>query len=77
MIKQYKETMYNTNHLLQSFDANYIKKKILACHSHSFLLPCTKVEEYFIISITFIFNLYFLCFVVHELQLLELLSAIF
>ena len=36
-------------------------------HSHNFLLPWNTVDEYFIISITFIFNLYFLCFVVDEL----------
>ena len=36
-------------------------------HSHNFFLPDITVEEYFSISITLIFNLYFLCFVVDEL----------
>ena len=42
-------------------------KKNLVWHSHNFLLPCITVEENFIIIISFIFNLYFLCFVVDEL----------
>ena len=45
----------------------FIVKKNLVWHSHNFLLPYITVEEYFIISIKFIFNLYFLCFVVDEL----------
>ena len=46
---------------------NFIEKD-LVWHSHNFLLPCITVEEYItIISITLIFNLYFLCFVVDEL----------
>ena len=44
---------------------NKIKKKNLMWHSHNFLLPY--ITEYFIISITFIFNLYFLGFVDDEL----------
>ena len=36
-------------------------------HGKNFLLPYITVEEYFIICFTFIFNLYFLCFVVDEL----------
>ena len=43
------------------------KKKNLVWHSHNFLLSYITVEEYFKISTTFIFNLYFLCFVVDEL----------
>ena len=43
------------------------EKKILVWHSHNFLLPYITVEEYFIISITSIFNLYFICFAVDEL----------
>ena len=50
-----------TKHLLNK---NIYKN--LVWHSHNFLLPCITVE-YFIISITFIFNLYFLCFVADEL----------
>ena len=45
----------------------HIKKKYLGWHSHNFLLPCITEEEYFIISTTFIFYLYFLYFVVEEL----------
>ena len=33
----------------------------------NFILPYNKIEEYIIISITFIFNLYFLCFVTDAL----------
>ena len=40
-------------------------------------LPYITVEEYFIISITFIFNLYFLCFVVDELPALIVIVNIF
>ena len=40
--------------------------KNLVWHSHIFLLPYIIVEEYFINSITFIFNLYFICFVVDD-----------
>ena len=43
----------------------YIKN--LVWHSHNFLLPYITVEEYFINSIAFKFNLHFICFVVHEL----------
>ena len=45
--------------------------KNLVWHSHNFLLPCITVEKCFITSITFIFNLYFLCFVVDELPALN------
>ena len=45
--------------------ATCLKKKNLVWHSHNFLLP--QVEEYFINSITFIFNLYFIFFIVDEL----------
>ena len=48
----------------------FIRNFILYCHvenlvrhSHNFLLFCIAVEEYFVVSIAFIFNLYFLCFV--------------
>ena len=44
-----------------------ITLKNLVWHSHNFLLPYITVEEYFIISITFMFNLYFLYFVADEL----------
>ena len=47
--------------------ATCLKKKNLVWHSYNFLLPYIKVEEYFIISITFIFNLYFIFFIVDEL----------
>ena len=40
------------------------KKKNLVWHSHNFLLPYITLEVYFIICFTFIFNHYFLCFVV-------------
>ena len=43
------------------------EKKYLVWHSHNFLLPYITVEEYFIISIIFMFNLQFLCIVVDEL----------
>ena len=42
-------------------------KKNLVWHSHNFLFPFITVEDFFIISITFIFNLCFPCFVVYEL----------
>ena len=48
-------------------EQNKTNKKNLVWHSHNFLLPYITVEEYFIMSITFIFKLYFLCFVVDEL----------
>ena len=41
--------------------------KNLVWHSHNFLLPYTVVEEYFIISFTFIFDLYFQCFTVDKI----------
>ena len=41
--------------------------KNLVGPSHKFLLPYITVEQYFIIFFTFIFNLYFLCFVDDEL----------
>ena len=44
------------------------KKKILVWHSHYFLSLCITIEEYFIISNTLTFNIYFLCFVVDELS---------
>ena len=44
------------------------RKKNLVWYSHNFLLPCITVEEYFIISITITFNVYFLCFVSDELH---------
>ena len=44
-----------------------INNKNLMWHSHNLLLPYIIVEEYFINNITFIFNLYFMCFVVDEL----------
>ena len=53
------------------------KKKILVWHSHNFLLPYTAVEEYFIISFTFIFNLYFLCFVVDKIPAFIVILYIF
>ena len=45
----------------------FCKIKNLVWHSHNFLLPYIIVEKYFIISITFIFNRYFLSFVLDEL----------
>ena len=44
-----------------------LKKKNLVRHSHNFLLPYIMLEEYFINSLTFIFNFYCICFVVDEL----------
>ena len=41
-------------------------KKNLLWNSHNFLLPYITVEEYFIISIIFLFNLYSLWFVLDE-----------
>ena len=46
---------------------NNILPKNRVWHSHNFLLPYITIEEYFIISIAFIFNLYFICFVVDTL----------
>ena len=54
-----------------------IDKKNLVWHSHNFLLPYITVEEYFINSITFIFNLYFICFVVDELPAFIVIVNIF
>ena len=56
----------NKKTVLSLSSIKYIKEN-LVWPSHNFLLPYITVEEYFIVSITFIFNLYFLCFVVHEL----------
>ena len=42
-------------------------KKNLVWYSHNFLLLYITVDEYFIISITFVFILYILCFVADEL----------
>ena len=42
-------------------------KKNLVWHLHNFLLSYITIDEYFVIRITFIFNFYFLCFVVDEL----------
>ena len=50
-----------------SFTVRHKKKKNLVWHSHNFLLPNIIVEKYFINSITFIFNFYFICFVINEL----------
>ena len=44
-----------------------LKIKNLVWHSHNFLLSYITLEECFIISFTFIFNYYFLCFVVDKL----------
>ena len=44
------------------------KEKNMLRHSSKFLLPCITVEEHFIISIAFIFKIYFLCFVANELS---------
>ena len=46
---------------------NYFYIKNLMWYSHNFLLPCITIEEYFIFSITFIFNLHIPCFVADEL----------
>ena len=46
---------------------NAYKLKNLVWYSHNFLLPCIAVEEFFINSSIFMFNLCFLCFVVGEL----------
>ena len=40
-----------------------ITSKYLVWLSHDFLLPYIIVEKYFIISITFLFNVYFICFI--------------
>ena len=40
-------------------------------HSHNFLLLFITIKEYFIISITFIFSIYFLCFVVGKLSVFK------
>ena len=54
------------------------KKKIwCGIHTTFSYLTLTTIEEYFIISITFTFNLYFLCFVVIHYLLLQLLLIIF
>ena len=56
------------NFIKHGRNTNAIKlKKNLLWHSHNFLLPYITVEEYFLISITFILNLYFLSFVADEL----------
>ena len=44
-----------------------LARKKLVWDSHNFLLPYITVEEYFVISFTFIFNLYFIYFVVDKL----------
>ena len=54
------------NDIFSTLNEDCKEKTNLAWHSHNFLLPCITVEEYFIISIAFIFNLYILCFVVDE-----------
>ena len=55
----------------------FLLKMYLVWHSLNFLLPCITVGKYFIISITFIFNLYFLCFVVDEITSFMIMSIIF
>ena len=57
---------------MKFFKMSIIKKKKYfeknrVWHSHIFLLPYIIVEKYFINRITFIFNFYFICFVVDEL----------
>ena len=56
-----KSTRYNCHFVCETNN-----EKILVWHSQNFLIPCITVEEYFIISTTFIFILYFLYFVVDE-----------
>ena len=53
------------------------ERKNLVWHSQNFLLPYITIEEYFIIRIPFIFNLYFLCFVVDELPAFIVIVNIF
>ena len=50
---------------VRKYEKFHLKTRVW--HSHNFLLPNITVEQYFIVNITFIINLYFLCFVVHEL----------
>ena len=49
------------------FKLDLCELKNLVWHSHNFFLPCITEEKYFIISFTFIFNLYFPCFTVDKL----------
>ena len=52
-------------------------EKYLVWDSHNFLLPYITVELYFIISIAFTFNLYFVCFVIDELPALIIIVGNF
>ena len=80
--KKERETLFLKNTYIQSvysavllyiynktanIQRSIIKKKYLVWHSHNFLLPYITAEEYFIIIIAFIINLYFLCFAVNKL----------
>ena len=56
--------LFHVSESLVKNSHGYLKLKNVVWHSHNFLLPYITVEEYFIICLTFIFNLYFLCFVV-------------
>ena len=58
----------NEKHIEYQIKSAFFTKKNLVWHSHNFLLPYTAVKEYFIISFTFIFNRYFLCFTVDKLR---------
>ena len=66
-IQQRKNFRLFAKSYLSKITKNFFKKKNLVWHSHNFLLPYIIVEEYFINSIAFILNLYFICFVVDEL----------
>ena len=61
---------YTTIEVAKNIDVCFIPSQTVienvVWHSHNFILPCITVEEYFIISMAFIFNPYFLCFVVDE-----------
>ena len=60
--------LYTFSHINDFYKyINKTHKKNMVWHSHNFLLPCIIVEKYFINCITFIFNLYFISFVVNEL----------
>ena len=65
---------YTTIEVAKNIDVCFIPSQTVienvVWHSHNFILPCITVEEYFIISITFMFNPHFLCFVADELSAL-------
>ena len=52
--------------IVNIFTKKFHTEKVLVRLSHNFLLPCIAVDEKFINITAFIFNFYFLCFIVQQ-----------